>query len=203
MSPPKKDSEKSPSGAPIYRYTEPTPWQAAGASAHLEDISDHIEKHLGKIETVFHELASDTVHIDVHFVKPNESCPNHRFVTSGMSDLPMRTPEGAGVPQFIELMITLPPSWHLNQESLKDENWYWPIHLLKFLAHFPHKNQTWLGFGHTMPNGDPPAPFGTNTALCGAILLPPVSVPQDFFRLKTGEKEIIFFSVVPLYKEEM
>lgn len=32
----------------------------------MERISAHIEKHLGKITHVFHEVLSDQVHIDVH-----------------------------------------------------------------------------------------------------------------------------------------
>ena len=49
-----------------------------------------------------------------------------------------------------ELAIALPPDWKLDEESLKDERWYWPIGLLKVLARLPISNDTWLGFGHTM-----------------------------------------------------
>ena len=111
----------SMSGSPIYRHKEATPWQAAKGEECIEQISGHIEQHLGPIETVFHEIASDMVHIDVHFVKPTSTFPFVRLVTSGMSDLPMTTPEESEAPQFAELLITLPADWHLDQKSFENE----------------------------------------------------------------------------------
>src|SRR5690606_27736593 len=92
-------------------------------------------------------------------VLPNEGCEDVRLVTSGMSDLPMSVPEDAGCPGFAELMVTLPAGWKLDQASFQDENWYWPVRLLKSLARLPHKHATWLGFGHTVPNGHPAGPY--------------------------------------------
>lgn len=200
--------EKAPvlsmSGSPILHHGEAAPWEAAHREQSLEQISNHIEAHLGIIESVFHEIVSDTVHIDVHFIKPRQRFPFVRLVTSGMSDLPMAVPESSGVPRFAELMITLPPQWRLDQDSFKDESWYWPVRLLKELARLPHKYGTWLGFGHTLPNGDPAEPYAPNTKLCGAIVLPSVTVPDEFHTLRIDEhKEITFFSVVPLYADEM
>ncbi|WP_374583028.1 suppressor of fused domain protein [Pseudoduganella sp.] len=189
-------------GQPIYRHGAPSEWQAPQGEDCCEQISDHIEQYLGRAETVFHEIFSDTVHIDVFWVKPSEDFPFHRLVTSGMSDLPMRTPEGA--PRFAELMMTLPADWQVDQASFEDEAWYWPVRLLKMLARLPHKHDTWLGFGHTVPNGDPPEPYAANTALCGAIILPSISAPQAFHRLPIDSgKEITFYAVVPLFENEM
>jgi hypothetical protein len=200
----KDSNEVSLAGQPIYRHSEPTAWQQPEGEACIEQISDHIEEHLGKIESVFHEIVSDTVHIDVHWVKPNADYPFHRLITSGMSDLPMQTPEGAPVPRFVELMMTLPPEWKIDQASFEDEKWYWPVRELKFLARLPHKYNTWLGFGHTVPNGDPPEPFAPGTKLCGAILVPSVTVPEKFHCLRIdAEKEITFYAVVPLHESEM
>lgn len=191
-------------GQPIYRHGEPSEWQAPQGEECIEQISGHIEKHLGKVETVFHEIVSDTVHIDVHWVVPSEDFPFHRLVTSGMSDLPMPTPEGAQAPRHVELMMTLPADWKIDQASFEDEAWYWPVRVLKTLARLPHKYDTWLGFGHTVPNGDPPEPYAGNTALCGAIILPSITVPEEFHRLPIHQdKEITFYAVVPLFENEM
>jgi len=192
------------SGSPIYRHSEPTPWEASKGEEFIQEISAHIEKHLGPVETVYHEVVSDTVHIDVHIVKPTVESPFIRLVTSGMSDLPMTTPDDVGVPKYAELMITLPADWKIDQASFKDESWYWPIRLIKGLARLPHKYQTWLGFGHTVPNGDPAEPYAPNTDLCGAIVLPSVTVPSEFQVLEIpGIKTVTFYSVVPLYAQEM
>ena len=121
-----------------------------------------------------------------------------------MSDLPMTTPEGAEVPRFAELLLTLPNYWKVDQVSFEDEKWYWPVRIMKTLARLPHKYSTWLGFGHTVPNGDPPEPYAQNTKLCGAIVLPSISVPDAFHTLRIGEhKTITFYAIVPLFEEEM
>lgn len=192
------------SGAPIWRHGESTPWQPPQGEMCIEQISDHIERHLGVIETVLHEIISDTVHIDVHVVKPSADFPYVRLVTSGMSDLPMTVSPGSGAPEYVELMLTLPADWKLDQTSVEDENWYWPVRQLKYLARLPHKFQTWLGWGHTVPNGDPAEPYASNTKLCGAIVLPSVTVPDAFHTLRIDdEKEITFYAVVPLFEDEM
>lgn len=191
-------------GSAILHHAEPGAWSPPEGEMCLEQISAHIERHLGPIASVFHEVVSDTVHIDVHFVRPTDAYPFVRLVTSGMSDLPMSTPQEIDPPRFAELIVTLPPDWKLDQESLNDESWYWPVRLIKSLARFPHKYGTWLGWGHTMPNGDPAQPYAPDLQFDGCILLPPVSVPDAFHTLRIGEdKEITFFAVVPLYKEEM
>ena len=192
-------------GSPIFRHGPPAPWQAAHGETSLVQISAHIEAHLGKSAYVFHELVSDTVHLDVLIVEPRRRSPYVRLVTSGMSDLPMTIPDDAGdVPRFAELMVTLPETWALYRQSFKDENLYWPLRLLKELARLPHKHATWLGLGHTVPNGDPPEPYAASTKLCGAMILPSVTVPDEFHTLRIDEtKEITFFSIVPLYADEL
>ena len=195
----------SMSGTKIFRYTDgEKEWEAAHGEECIEEISDHVERYIGKINMVYHEMLSDTVHIDVHHVAPSKERPFHTLVTSGMSDLPMKVPEEAGSTKYMELMFTLPSDWEISEESFQDERWYWPVRELKFLARFPHKFDTWLGWGHTIPNGDPAAPFAENTQLNGVILLPSINVPEDFYALKIDDEKIIeFYSVIPLYEEEM
>jgi hypothetical protein len=195
----------SMSGAPIFRYTDgEKEWEAPNGEECIEEISDHIERHIGEVSMVFHELISDTVHIDVHHVKPTKERPFHTLVTSGMSDLQMSVPKDVDSTRYMELMVTLPESWKIDDESFKDEKWYWPVRQLKFLARFPHKYETWLAWGHTIPNGDPAEPFADNTDLSGSIILPSVNVPDEFGSLEiSNDKTIEFYSIVPLYEEEM
>ncbi len=198
--------EYSESGSPVYRHApRRKEFQlAAGDSTAIEAITKHIEAHVGKIETVFHELVSDLVHVDVHYVEPTDGKPYHTLITSGMSDLPMTVPEGAEDFRHAELVISLPPSWPLTQKAFEDERNYWPIRWLKILARLPHEYNTWLGYGHTVPNGDAPQPFAPNTKLCCSLLLLPVLVPDDFLELTlSDDKTIRFYSLVPLYEEEV
>lgn len=191
--------------SPVLRHTDgEKAWEAPHGEACIEEISAHIEQHIGKVEQIFHELISDTVHIDVHHVKPTTQRPFHTLVTSGMSDLAMNIPDNVEAARFMELMVTLPESWQVDEESFKNEHWYWPVRQLKFLARFPHKYDTWLGWGHSIPNGDPAEPFADNTDLNGMIILPSVNVPDGFYQLRIDEhKTIAFFSLVPVYQEEM
>jgi hypothetical protein len=193
------------SGAPIFRYTDgEKEWEAPNGEECIEEISDHIEKHIGAVDVVFHELISDTVHIDVHHVKPTQDRPFHTLITSGMSDIAMKVPEGDDINPHMELMITLPSEWEISDEAFKDECWYWPIRQLKYLARFPHKYDSWFGWGHTIPNGDPAEPFAENTKFTGVMLATSLNVPEEFIQLKIDdEKDIQFFSLIPLFEEEM
>jgi hypothetical protein len=174
------------------------------ASSHLEAIVSHIEKHIGKPATVLHELVSDLVHVDIHVVAPTPQRNYYTLVTSGMSDRPMNVPDKFQEYRFAEVMICLPADWPMEQAAWKDQRNYWPIELLKVLARFPHKYSTWLGPGHTVPNGDPPRPYTANTKMRCAFLLPPVLEVRDFWTLAVDEQTVInFFGVIPLYREEM
>jgi hypothetical protein len=199
------DVERSESGQPVYRHTERTADDslASGDGEAIEAISNHIQAHVGPIEMVFHELVSPLVHVDVHHVEPGVDRPWHTLVTSGMSDRPMHVPDGAEDFAHAELVACLPPDWPLEQSAWEDENHYWPIRWLKMLARFPHEYETWVAYGHSIPNGDPPEPFADNTKLCGMLLLPPMTTAQEFWTLETADRKIHFWAIVPLYAEEI
>lgn len=200
------EKEYSESGSPIFIHSRNKEFEVAIGDEHsIEMISNHIEKHVGKISVVFHEIISDLVHIDVYAVAPTQERNFWTFVTSGMSNRAMSMPKGLETYRFAELLICLPASWPVSNEAFKDENNYWPIRWLKNLARLPHEYNTWLCYGHTMPNGDPAKPFANNTKFsCMMISLPEtVDDPEGFFELKVNEsKSIYFYSVVPIYKEE-
>lgn len=190
------------SGSPIYHYDEADRVKKAPVPPDhsIDKIAAHIRKHIGEITQVFHEETSDSLCIDVLHIAPNERRNCHTFVTRGMSLLPMTVPPGAKDSPYAELMISLPPEWPICSEA---GCCFWPFKWLKKLACFPHEYQTWLGRGHTMPNGDPPEPFAENTRLSAFILLPSSLYSKDFFALEIdGEKTIHFLSVIPIYGEE-
>ncbi|WP_313206361.1 suppressor of fused domain protein [Stenotrophomonas sp.] len=194
----------SPGGSPILVHSREKDFTPAQGESHIEAISAHIERHLGPISGVFHEIISDLVHIDVHVVPANEQFPYLRLVTSGMSDLPMTLPEGAPGSAYMELMVALPADWPISDDAFEDERNYWPVRLLKTLARLPHEYDTWLGFGHTIPNGHPAEPYAPGVGFDGAIVLPPVTAPEDFGTLQLDDARTIeFMSIVPLYPEEM
>ncbi|RYD26232.1 MAG: suppressor of fused domain protein [Verrucomicrobiaceae bacterium] len=190
----------------IIHHQQPAspPPVVAPHSDNLDAVDEHISRHLGKVENVFHEIVSTTVHIDVHIVPATASRPWISLVTSGMSDIPMSAPERAEDYRFSELMIRLPAGWKLDQVDLEQEENYWPIRTLKFLARFPHEYQTWLSYGHTIPNGNPPSPLAPDVPFTGVILAPPGVGGTSFatLHLKDGTP-VHFWSLVPLHPSEM
>lgn len=200
--------EQSSGGSTIYRHqaTDRSFTAANGDEASLELISQHVEKYIGPIQSVFHEIVSDLVHIDILYVAPTKERNYITLVTSGMSSLPMTVPEGAEAFRYAELMICLPADWQLSNESIQKEGNYWPIRSLKTLARLPHEYNTWLYAAHTIPNKNPAEPYASNTKLMGMMLTIPSTVEpvNEFFTLAISpDKEVHFFSLTPLYSEEM
>jgi suppressor of fused protein SUFU len=176
----------------------------------LDLIVDHITTHIGKSEVVFHGLASPYVHVDVHVVPPRPDRDFYTLITSGMSDKPMNVPRKVRDKgfEFAELVLCLPSSWKMTNSgdvmTGETTGRDWPAIWLRKLARFPHEYNTWMWWGHSMPNGDPPMPFSEETDLCGWVLLEPKLAPDQFKHLtrRDGSK-IRFLAAVPVYKEEM
>ena len=185
-------------------------WSSTGnrePEVYTEDemaaIEQHIKNTFGEFENVFHELVSPDIHVDICVVSPSEERGYYTLVTIGMGAHRMNVPEELAEYKLerAELAIALPPDWKLDEESQKEERWYWPIGLLKVLARLPIAGDTWLGFGHTM---DKQSPFAENTKLRAAILTGPQGVEKsgEVCTLPDGE-EVNFYQVIPLYQNEM
>ncbi len=164
----------------------------------------HIEKYIGRPDYINIDTMTDDVDVNLYTLLANNKRRYHTLITAGMSGLPTLVPEDQSVWKYTELMIYLPESWPVSKESIKNFEEYWPIGWLRKLSKFPHENKTWFCWGDTIPNGEMPVPFASNTDLCCMLLLPPIQEDEDFFELKiNNEKTIRFLVVVPIYKEEM
>ncbi|MCB1022026.1 MAG: suppressor of fused domain protein [Bryobacterales bacterium] len=197
--------ERDPQGQ-INRHGDPRGQPDVGpeSAAHLEKLTEHVERHVGPVETVLHEVASDYVHIDLLWAPPNERHPFHTFVTSGMSDRPMNVEPGLEEFRLAELFICLPPSWPISPEAFQDERNWWPLRLVKTLARLPHVYETWLGPYHSSPNGDPAEPYAPGTKLCGSMLFGPIALPMELAAITVDEDTTInLYSVLPLHDDEM
>ena len=169
----------------------------------MEAVEEHIEQYFGKFENVFHELVSPDIHVDICVVPPSEERDYCTLVTMGMGAHRMNVPEELAEYKLerAELAIALPADRKLDQESMKDERWYWPIRLLKGLARFPIECETWLGCGHTMDNEEP---FAGNTKLCASILIEPQNAEDGSeVCVLPGGEEVNFYQVIPLYEDEL
>lgn len=204
--------EVSPGGSEIYRYEEKEdegirPPQVYGEFA--EEINKHFEALFpGRTSFVFHELLSDLVHIDVNIMEPTEKANYYVVYTTGMSDLPMTLPEQAADREDLthaELFMFMPPTWNPGKPGQTGndipQSEFWPIHMMKFLARFPHEYHTWLGYGHTIPNGPQYAPICEGTEMGGVVLS---QFKGDIGGFKTEDgTEINLLMMIPAYKEEI
>ena len=169
----------------------------------MSAIEQHIKNTFGEFENVFHELVSPDIHVDICVVPPSDERDYYTLVTMGMGAHRMNVPEELAEYKLerAELAIALPADWKLDQESMKDEKWYWPIRLLKSLARLPINCDSWLGHGHTVENREP---FADNTKLCTATLIG-LQDTEDGSEVCTlpGGEEVNFYQVIPLYEDEL
>ncbi len=187
---------------------------------YIEETEQHFEKLFDIKEgehTVYHELASEYVHVDIHIVKPNENRPFYLLFTTGMSDLPMTVPEDASwdfkkINERAELFCLLPADWKFGNYSSKEEEkrYMWIISCLKTAARYPHQCGTWLASAHTLQYTERNEYFADNTELSSAIF---IQLNKEDFGGKYGD-EIGFFRTsddnyinmlcfIPLYEDEM
>ena len=171
----------------------------------MEAVEKHIVKYFGEFEKVFHEIVSPDIHVDICMIPPNEERDYCTLVTMGMGAYRMNIPEEFAEYRLgrAELAIALPSGWKLDQESMKDERWYWPIRLLKSTARLPIQYDTWLGWGHTLGMGEGET-YAENTKLCGCLLIDPQTSEHGrvIGELPNGDP-VNFYQLIPLYQDEM
>ncbi|MHA2326192.1 MAG: suppressor of fused domain protein [Promethearchaeota archaeon] len=170
-----------------------------------ELVLNHIEKYIGKIEKSIHDQKFERAPLSIHIIPKVHNQDYSALVTSGLSYSPMYTPNSMEFFKHSELVIKLPLDWPLPLDTIKDDEFLWPIAELLSLMKYTHSNQQWFSDMHTFGNGNPPLPFAKNTGLCGFLFMfPLLSFPPEFCELKIDEfKSVIFLQLVPLYKEEM
>lgn len=205
-----KREKVTPGGSPIYRYE--------GREGERLQLPQNVGVYAGEVEQrfeelfpgrdsrVLHEIVSDLVHVDVHVMWPTPEQDFFVLYTTGMSDLPM-TPDQS-IPEeerrdleLAELFLLLPGSWPLSKESTPPEAAYWPIRIMKFMARFPHQYHTWLGWGHTMPNGPDYTPLDDSVGF-GGVVFSGGDGPLGRLETKDGHR-LNLLHLIPCYKEEI
>ena len=167
----------------------------------VEIIHQHLEDFFPSEEIlVLHEKESEVIHSDIFIVKPGEDRNYNLLLTCGLSALPMKVPGELDHLKFAEITILLPANWKPEYKDLAEENNYWPVRALKQLSRYPHLNNTWLGYGHTIPLDHSRK---VNHNFDSIILLESITLSDDFTYIETEEKEIYFYSAIPIYKEEL
>lgn len=169
-------------------------------------VTQAIEARFGSITQVLREVVSQDIRVDLCVIAPGPDRPYQTVITRGMGAREMRIPEDTqdhALPRA-ELVFMLPEDWDLHS---RNECWYWPLRWLKLLARLPGEEDSWLGWGHTVPGGEP---FAENTDFSALILLDAfIPAPQQgtdgdpcVCPLPGGEG-LRFFQLYPLFQEEL
>lgn len=164
-------------------------------------IEDHLDRFFGDEEgiQVFDEKVSPDFHLDVYWIQANRKRKFHILLTSGVSSIPMNVP-ASSLNSRIELFMLLPDDWPFDMEQLQQEKNYWPIGLLKDMGRYPHAHGTWLGSGHTVPEGQ--GKTIADTRFAATLLMKSKTLSSDFQRVPFGGSVIDLLMLFPLYGEE-
>lgn len=170
----------------------PEPVEAAIVAK--EEARDLVyEGMFGERSHVYNEKPGKSPHVDVFTYPPQNGRDFFTLVTGGMSDRAMTLPEDMeGIPRRVELILYC--------SEPKDEY----LEGLRELARFVHDQDTWIGFGLTIPNGDPPRLIWGSKHLNTLLLMPTIVRPDNNLlkSLQIGGDAVQFVWLVPISKGE-
>lgn len=195
-----KKKEVSPGGSVIHRYPLAS-WSSGRTGVPEEMAAQFAEarhaaygKMFCEVDQVFAECGKTVPRVDVRsYRRKMKDSSFSTLVTSGMSDSPMPLPRKADGPaRRVELIFYC--------SEIKLEY----VETLRWVAHFPHDQRTWVGAGHTIPNGNPPAPFWGSSILDTLLLISPIITPDQRLpqELTLEGDAVEFLWVVPLSSAE-
>lgn len=168
----------------------------------LNKIISFLEKRFGKAE-IIRDKSREKPRIDFAIFPPNAMRDHYVISTIGMGYKNMESipaelmEDGLG---RMEIIFSVPKNWEINSN---DYEYNWPFDWAKLLAKWVHNADVWLGYGHTIPNGEP---FAKNTKQECMILAVPKDYlyeAEEFFALKDENIIVHFLQMIPIYKEEM
>lgn len=167
----------------------------------MSSFAGHLTQTVGRPEPLaLQEVVPVRPSITIHSVHLPDDGARVLF-TEGMSALPMTVPEDGEDFQLAELALWLRDDWPLDEKSLDQPKFFWPIEWLRRVALYPHKNRTWLGGPYAiLANDEPPQPLGVGTDLSCLLLLASYH-PYGEWQRDDGSS-VIVYDVLPLYSEE-
>lgn len=181
-------------------------WSSMSHAPHNWEVDAHIRCSFGQADSVLHEQLSKYVRLDVHVIRPTPDRAFTTYVTSGMSDLAMKAPDGFADWRRAELVVALPgpPEAHVDARGRR----HYLIDHMRNYARRPHAVGSCFILGDTIGPFDGEESIGADTRLSAHVLTRPVVTPivdaMDAFRasLSTGEA-VNFFALEPIYDDEL
>lgn len=172
-------------------------------SDEIREVETLIDENFGKVDSVFHEIVSPDIHVDIAMIAPTEERPYYILSTMGMGAHRMNVPSELDEYRlhYAELIVYLPKEWDIQSS---DENSYWPIRWLKSLARLPIDCDTWLGYGHTIAVGENHETLSSNNRFEGIGLIDATTKDNKIAMFKMKNQKVLhFYQMIPLYGDEM
>ena len=190
-----EDMTENKEKTPLYDYT----------GKEWNKVSAYIEQQYGEYENVMHEIVSPDIHCDIVIVEPTEDQPYYKLITMGAGAYQMNVPKSlkGEVYERAEYVIFLPKDWNIESD---DEEFYWPIRMLKTIARLPINSESWLGLGHTVQLTEDGSPLSETAGFNSSVLLPSIGMENQCvksLKLSFWGKKITFYQIFPLYQEEL
>jgi uncharacterized protein len=173
---------------------------AAVQEVEMDDrFLEEIESRLGSVHQTIHEtVPGSEVSVSLHEIDPKHERSYRMWVTSGMRNKPMGFSSQKGKNTYAELLIKLPYDWAIRKGFKRDTQSFWPLNWMRKVAHMSHLYQGSIEEGVMIPNGEPAAPFSSQTDLCWFLLAP----MNEYSPIKVDGKEVSLLTLIPIYTEE-
>jgi Suppressor of fused protein (SUFU) len=158
---------------------------------YLETRERHYQRFFGPItKPIMHSTDLKPVHVDIYQFEPTPSRSYWTLITSGMSNERQIEPD--------DCAEHVAPRAEILMYVRKPEDWMFAV--LKGLAEMPFSDNTWLHWGHTIPNGMPMT--ATRSLLTSYFFLPPTLEPEGFADLELDGDRVDFLWMVPITEAE-
>jgi len=163
-------------------------------------IENHYEKYIGKADFIWHEIVMLDPHIDIFSFPPTKKRPFRLLVTAGVSSKKMPVPHSQ-LPHFIEVIWTI-------EEKLYQKHKKSLVNYLKSIARYPHDQNTWIGYSHSLENKDkkPYFPKINNKHAATLLMMGDFSgnLEKNFYtELFIKKSRVIFLTPIPITKQQL
>lgn len=186
--------------------TKPEERKYIYAGNEIDEVIYYIENRFGEIESIL-PFEKPNLRIGIAKIPPTDDRDYYTLCTIGAgafrmpvdSDLHVKE----GVEKHAEYMLILPKDWKLDEESLNDDRYLWPYHLLLTAAQFPLDSNDFLMPGRTIKPKDN-QPLNPAVPYTAALFSNPIvgdTDQPDSVALSSG-MNISVYQAVPITQEE-
>ena len=158
---------------------------------------------MGPYDQVIHENESEGFHLDLLVVPPTEEDDFYQIVTMGAGAYRMNVPETLKDDEleYAEYIMYLPKDWPVDK---LDDDCAWPYYVLRSAARLPMRQNSWLGYGHTILEHSDGSQFAEGAGFNSTLLINTFSLKGETLKLRLSSGKLInFYLLVPLYPDEL